>query len=699
MSAQAGADGALDAAALGFMCGIEVHQQLATGKLHSRQPGDRWDLSAEELPPSWGRVRRRLRAAAGEGGEIDVAARFEAQRNRSFEYVQTPNAGLVELDEAPPQPLDGDALEATLIIAAMLEAAPVPALQTMRKTVVDGSNTSGFQRTTLVATGGTVHTDRGEVGVSVVCLEEDSARKLASTATDAGELVTYTLDRLGVPLIELATEPDVIDPEHAHDVAAAIGSLLRDTGRVRRGLGSIRQDLNISIACGDRVEIKGCQDLDRIPEYIRVEMARQLHLYELATRLRAAAGLPELSADRRDDHEADEAAVLDVARTRMSTPPVDLGSHVAGGPSALLQRAVRRGDAVLGMRLPGLAGLLGRKDPEAPQRPRLGAELTAAAGLAGVKGILHSDEMPGYGLEAADVDDLRAQLGAAPDDAIALCAAPAWQASLALKAVQDRAALAFCRSPREVRAAQDDGTTRAMRPLPGGARMYPETDVPLVALAPEVWQAARAAVPEPRSQRIERLVTEAGISSDLAGKLVERDHEAAFAAGIDGSLLGGRTLPATAWARWLDQQLAAVAEASGTEADAVPRTLLGGLLAAREDGHIATDEGAVDLAAALLASDEGWPADGPSPTPELIALLTRRITEAADDAGLSGAADDAIEAVVRELLAERADFIRERGQSAMGPLMGVALGRLGQADARVVSQVLHTELAARLADQ
>ena len=154
-------------------------------------------------------------------------------------------------------------------------------MQAMRKTVVDGSNTSGFQRTTLVATNGAIETDDGIVGIDVICLEEDSARKLESELTSEGEVVFYTLDRLGMPLVEIATAPDIQTPEHAKEVALNLGTLLRDTRLVRRGLGSIRQDLNVSIACGVRVEIKGCQDLGWIPKIIRIEMARQLHMYRL----------------------------------------------------------------------------------------------------------------------------------------------------------------------------------------------------------------------------------------------------------------------------------------------------------------------------------------------------------------------------------------------------------------------------------
>ena len=306
----------LDADALGFMCGLEIHQQLATGKLHSRMPSQLYEFGIEDIPEHWRISERRLRASQGESGEIDVAARFEQRRNRTFVYVQPPNAGLIELDEAPPLPHDSEAVDVVLMMSAMLEAKPAPSLQPMRKTVVDGSNTSGFQRTTLVSTNGNLRTEGGDVGISVICLEEDSARKLQSKSTSEGEIVTYTLDRLGLPLVEIATEPDITSPEHAKQSALALGSLLRDTRMVRRGLGSIRQDLNVSIACGDRVEIKGCQDLDWIPRIIQVEMARQLHMYRMANLLRKQANLPLLPPDRKDTEVTIENRVAMAARYR-----------------------------------------------------------------------------------------------------------------------------------------------------------------------------------------------------------------------------------------------------------------------------------------------------------------------------------------------------------------------------------------------
>ena len=318
-----------DTEQLGFMCGIEVHQQLATGKLHSRQPSELFDVTIDSVPEDWPRYARKLRLASGEGGKVDVAARFEKRRNRSFVYIQSPNSGLIELDESPPLSHDSDALDVALTVSAMLGAKPVGAVQTMRKTVVDGSNTSGFQRTSLISTDGTLKTDTGDVGIDVLCLEEDSARKLDTIPTDQGEQVIYNLDRLGVPLIEIATSPDIQTPEHAKETAMALGRTLRDTRRVRRGLGSIRQDLNVSVACGDRVEIKGCQDLGWIPRIVRLEMVRQVHMYRLANELRSSLGLPQLPPNRDRDDIGIESEVAEAVAKHIPLEYTDVTSAFA----------------------------------------------------------------------------------------------------------------------------------------------------------------------------------------------------------------------------------------------------------------------------------------------------------------------------------------------------------------------------------
>ena len=644
---------------LGFMCGIEVHQQLATGKLHSRQPGDLYDVTMETLPVDWPRFSRKLRAARGESGRIDIAARFETKRNRSFEYVQSPNSGLIELDEQPPLRHDNDALDIALTTAALLEAKPVSLLQTMRKTVVDGSNTSGFQRTTLVSTGGELQTDSGPVGISVLLLEEDSARKLDTYQTETGECVIYNLDRLGLPLIEIATDPDVKDPNHAKETSIALGRTLRQTRRVRRGLGSIRQDLNVSLACGDRIEIKGCQDLNWIPRIIRLEMARQLHFYRLANTLRAKFSLPALPPDRRLDDALVEAEVSQEIAKQLPLKLVDVSELFSDCESKMIAAGLNNGSQMIALPLPGLNGLIGSKqlDLEGSQLPRLGRELAGAAKLAGVKGVFHSDELPAYGIELDYVNGVCEQLKLSKNDAFVLCLAPRWQADLALESVLLRARAAWHRIPQEVRnvvvkkGSPEDGTTAPMRPLPSGARMYPETDIPTTAVSSSMWQSVLENMPMTDSERQERL-SKYDISGDQSEQLLARELDDSF---VDYQ----NDLPAKAWATVL------------LENDEVDPALSSLVLLAKEQGELTRE--AINDVITNFANTGATMAE---------------IQSFAEQNGLKPADTSSLQSVIDAVVLERIDFVKERGMGAIGPLMGVVMQKAGAADGKAVSALL-----------
>jgi len=650
---------ALNPDKLGFMCGIEVHQQLATGKLHSRQPGDLYDVTMDTLPEDWPRFSRKLRAARGEGGKIDIAARFETRRNRSFEYVQSPNSGLIELDDQPPLTHDESALDIALTTSALLNAKPVSLLQTMRKTVVDGSNTSGFQRTTLISTGGTLETSSDPVGISVLCLEEDSARKLDTYATDTGECVIYNLDRLGLPLIEIATDPDVKTPEHAKETSIALGRTLRQTRRVRRGLGSIRQDLNVSIACGDRIEIKGCQDLNWIPRIIKLEMARQLHFYRLANTLRGQLSLPALPSDRRLDDASTEASVRDKVAQALPLQLTDVTEVFADCESKMVVNGLQKSYTMLALPLPGLAGKIGTKqvDSEGSQLPRLGRELAGAAKLAGVKGVFHSDELPAYGIEISNVESVRKALKLSDDDGFVLCLAPKWQAELALESVLLRARAAWHRIPQEVRnvvikkGAPDDGTTAPMRPLPGGARMYPETDIPAQTIDSQKWQSIIDNLPMTDGQRQTRM-NQFDVSADQKDQILARELDDVFV-----EYQGG--LPAKAWAAVL------------LENDEIDPRLSSLVLSAKEAGEI-TREAINDVIAHFAGH-----------IPEISDIIAY-----AEQHGLKPADESELGDIIAAVVAERLDFVKERGMGAIGPLMGVVMQQAGAADGKAVSALL-----------
>ena len=261
----------LDYEKLNFKCGIEIHQQLDTHKLFCNCPS----IIRDDKPDIV--IKRKLRASAGESGEVDAAALHESKRDKQFIYqAYSDTTCLVELDEEPPHDLNKEALEITLQVALMLNAKVVDKICFMRKTVVDGSNTSGFQRTALIATDGFVETSKGKVRVDSICLEEEAAKIVKRTENED----TYNLSRLGIPLVEIATAPDIKSPEHCKETAKKLGMMLRSTNKVKRGLGTIRQDVNLSVKNKARVEIKGFQDLKNMPKIIENEVKRHLKLIE-----------------------------------------------------------------------------------------------------------------------------------------------------------------------------------------------------------------------------------------------------------------------------------------------------------------------------------------------------------------------------------------------------------------------------------
>ncbi len=249
--------------------GLEIHQQLDTHKLFCNCPS----ILRNDKPEF--EVKRKLHAVAGESGEVDIAAKYEAEKDKEFVYQGYDTTCLVELDEEPPREINSEALKTALHIALHLNCEILPVTQIMRKTVVDGSNTSGFQRTVLIGRNGFVETESGKVRVDTVMLEEDSARPSEKDEDSENENIrVYKLDRLGVPLVEIGTAPDIKTPEQAKEVALILGDILRSC-KVRRGIGTIRQDVNVSIDGHPRVEIKGFQDVKMFVPTIENEVKRQ----------------------------------------------------------------------------------------------------------------------------------------------------------------------------------------------------------------------------------------------------------------------------------------------------------------------------------------------------------------------------------------------------------------------------------------
>ncbi|MEZ3142884.1 Glu-tRNA(Gln) amidotransferase subunit GatE [Halobaculum sp. MBLA0143] len=613
---------------VGLVAGLEIHQQLDTEtKLFCESPTE-----LREPSEATRTFTRYLHPTKSELGEIDEAALEESQVDREFEYLAYDTTCLVEEDDEPPGEVDEEALSVAIQIAELLDAEVVDEIQVMRKIVIDGSNTSGFQRSMLVARGGEIQTDEGPVGIEDMMLEEESAQKVAET--DSG--VRYSLDRLGIPLVEIGTAPDIRTPAQAQEAAEQIGTLLRSTGAVRRGLGTIRQDVNVSVAEGARVEIKGVQALDQIDEIVALEADRQLALVEIAETLQER-----------------DAAVGD---------PVEVTDVFAETESAVIGGALDDGGEVHAVGLAGFDGLVGREIQ--PDR-RLGTELSDHAKRAGAGGVFHTDELPAYGVTDAEVTALRAAVDADDGDAVVLVADDPETAAAAIENAADRAQTAIDGVPEETRGANDDGTTRYLRPLPGAARLYPETDVP-----PVEPDTSSVETPEVLDEKAARYADEHGLDPDLAEQVAFgrrwQTFEAAVDAGVDPTL-AATTLESTLTELRRD----------GVAVEELDDPALRGTLELVETGDLAS-EGITETLTTLAERPELSP------------------SEAVEAAGLTGVDENEVREAVVEVVERNEAQVAEEGMGAFSGLMGEAMGALrGKADGDLVSDVLREEIQKR----
>ena len=607
-----------------MMCGIEIHQQLDTKKLFC-------SCDSHLCEDGQGAVYRRLRPTTSEMGEVDRAALAQFQRHMGYRYQCCEGTScLVELDEEPPHDVNADAMQIALTFSEMLEADIIDEIHFMRKIVVDGSNTSGFQRTALIATDGKVKVGDRDISILSVCLEEDAARKVETK----GDEILYRLDRLGIPLIEVATGPDMRTPEEVMEVAYRLGTLLRATRRVKRGIGTIRQDLNISIPGGARIELKGVGDLKMIPDYVRNEVNRQKMLIRVKTILN------------------------DRGTKAVPFEPVDVTDIFKTCESKVIKGALDDKGKVIAVRLPGFAGVMNGDN----KTLRLGSEMAQRARTKGVKGIFHSDELPNYGIEQSYVDDLRSFLGmTGENDAFVICAAREKKATDALEAAVIRANEALEGVPEETRDPLPDGTTKYSRPLPGAARMYPETDVPPTTITDERLQQVRDNMPEFPEQIEKRLVDQYGINQQQARQIVRQSNDELFE-----RIAQDRAMAPIAATMFLNAY-------SEMEHDGI-------------DTHVFTDDDILGLFVMLK--------DGRFAKEALPSILREMATgSSAEDAikKLGVEAVDAGEAaaIIEKIVNERADFVREKGMGAIGGLMGPVMGALrGKIDGKQANQLL-----------
>lgn len=612
---------------LGLKMGLEIHQQLNTQhKLFCPCKTELIDDEHNEL------IRRNLRPTQSELGEIDRAALQESLRNLNFQYeAYNYNTCLVETDDEPPHSLNEEALEISITIAALMNMHIVDEFHTMRKQVIDGSNTGGFQRTGLVATDGYLDTPYGRVAIESLGLEEDAARRIETT----DDYTEFRLDRLGIPLAEITTDPSMHHPEQVREVAYMIGQVLRSTN-VKRGLGTIRQDLNISISEGARVEIKGVQNLDLMSTIVENEVTRQLNLIDIKKELneRNAEVLEEI-------HDLDEL--------------------FENTESKILKSA----ESIKAVILKGFDGLIGR---EVQPGRRFGTEIASYAKKRGVSGIFHSDELPAYGITQEEVDKVSEFLDIGPEDAFIIVAHDEDIAISALEEVKRRANLGFEGVLEETRKSLDDGNTEYMRPLPTANRMYLETDIPLFKITDEMVEPIKNNLPELPDVKKERIIKEYNLSEDLANQLVKR-----LEADVFEEILSDVDVNPTPVASLLAYDLREI-KRERYDISILTTQHFKDLFKLLADGKIAKDS-VTKLATAIIESPE------------------EDVTTIAESNNLTLLSEDEVCEIIANIVAKNEKMVKERQMGAMGPLMGMSMKELkGKADGSLVNKIVKEEI-------
>jgi len=624
----------LDHKKINLLVGFEVHQQLKTGrKLFCDCPPGQIKAPASSFA-------RRLRPTQSELGEVDPAAMFEFLRGKVYKYVfDKEHSCLVEADEEPPHPISKEAVLAAVVMACALNSKVVDEIHVMRKLVIDGSNTGGFQRTALIAVSGVLKCKNLTVPIQTICLEEDACRLIE----EEEKVRTFALDRLGTPLVEIASAPLNVAPHEIEDALLTLGRLLRMSGLVARGLGTLRQDLNISVMGGPPAEVKGIQRLELVSKVIEFEARRQMHLVRVAEMLREKGLSPN---DARG--------------------PFKVTELFSCTESKLIKNAIERGEDVYAIVLRGLKELL--KEEPYPG-VRLGIELAEAAQAYEVGGILHSDELPSYGITANEVSRVKEQLGLGDNDAFLILTS---KDPTPVLAVLERARAIYIGVPYETRSPTPDGRTRYSRPRPGSARLYPETDIPLMKIEDELIEEARKRVPKPWEHAVNELLKKYGISAKLAAQVMDSPYEELFE-----EIVSTKRVPPSVVATILTETLVSISR-EGYDVSVIEDDQLRDLFGKLDEKRISKE--AVPDVLRLLCSGEA-----------------KTVSEAIEKLGLKPVAPEELEQMLREIVERKIGLVMQAREGAFSPLMGEAMSVLrGRIDGALVATVLRKVIEEKL---
>ncbi len=476
---------------LGFMAGLEVHQQLSTrSKLFCRCPAGRHVTKVDA------EVLRHMRPTLSELGEYDGTALMEFKTRKEIVYLlERGTVCTYEMDDTPPFGMDMQAVRIAIEIAGLCHLNLVSELHVMRKQYLDGSIPTGFQRTAMVGLAGTIPFRVPELGVDrelsirQLSLEEDSCREVS----DVGHRITFRTDRLGMPLTEMVTEPELLTPLELQAGGRLLARIARSTGKVLRGPGAARQDVNVSVAGGRRVEIKGVHHHRNLPLLVHTEAFRQLNLLRIRSELERRA-------------VKKEALTIPAPGLPWEVSPLvlDVSGVLKNSHYQPVRQAVQRGEVAAAVRLPGFGGLLVHPtQPGVTFARELADRVRVIACPVHHPFMTHSD-LGAESLSSQQWSQLARAVGAGSGDAIVVVWAPTDDAATAAREVLLRAQDALAGVPAETRQAFPDGTSGFERILPGADRMYPDTDTPPLPIPDALVAEVRAGMGEAPWAREER---------------------------------------------------------------------------------------------------------------------------------------------------------------------------------------------------
>jgi len=624
---------------IGLLVGLEIHQQLATGaKLFCRSK----PIDSDEYPIKFS---RKLRITSSELGEFDPSAIIEKSKEKTILYSANPESScLVEQDDEPPHDLDPNAKETVLIMSSALKSNIFNEIYVMRKLVIDGSNTSGFQRTMLVSMGGSLEVNGKKIGVQSICLEEDAAKLLQ----DSKETREYSLDRLGVPLVEIALDPVSGTPEEIKNIALTLGRMLRATKRVGRGIGSIRQDVNVSIEGGGAViEVKGVQKLDQLEKVIEYEAKRQHGLKIIAEKLQT----------------------FNIEKITKEKDVKDVSNIFKSCKSKIIQKSLSEGSLIKAMRIKGFSGMFGW---EPYPGIRLGKQLGELVRFFGLGGLFHSDELPNYGIEESEIQEVKNILEIKSNDAFIIVAGNEKKLDIVIESIIKRIEDARNGIPAETRAATITGETVFLRPRPGSSRMYPETDIPPIIVDNTEIEQARNKIPRSWEENLMALQKQYELNQQLSAQIFDSEYLDLFETICKDKRISPNFVASTL-----------CGTITNLERRGLDSTLLrtGDIFEAFRlitDGKIAKES--LEMIFESIMSGK-----------------SKSISDAIKSNALNTVEDAELHKILDELVKSNFGIIKEQGLRSMGPLMGLAMKTLrGKVDGQKLNQLLEDKIKIKI---